>query len=298
MKEGHAAQDLSLSVLIAATDDAPELRELHSLLEPQLAAIGGELLIADGCHDPIMSVPVVLRRPGSDVFELRVELLKMARGSVRAITEDHVRPLPDYCRAIVDCHQANPSALVVAGPIENGSTTTRADWANYFCTFAPFMAPLSQHTQRAPPPVNVSVKRRVVEGRVLGRGEFEFELVPELKDLGETFYTGAVVVEHVQSGSLAHHVCSHFNNGRTTGGLSRKGLSSRSVRAFVLQIIRAPLMPLRLFGQVYREIWSRPQRRRSGIRAAPAVFVLQCAHVCGEFIGYLFGPGKSPIRVH
>lgn len=43
--------DLSLSVLLAATHEAVELAELYAVLAPQLAAVGGELLVGDGTQN-------------------------------------------------------------------------------------------------------------------------------------------------------------------------------------------------------------------------------------------------------
>jgi hypothetical protein len=287
--------EFALSVLIAATHDDKALRELLEVLAPQISAVGGEVLVGDGSPDGITSAPVALRNPDTDVFALRGELLSLARGRIIAMTEDHVRMPATYCEQLLTLHERHPGAEVIAGPVENGSRGRIRDWANFFCTFSAFMTPLPEHTQRCPPPVNLSLKRTAVEGVRLARGEFEFSWMPAMNAAGAVLLDDTVVVEHVQSEPFRHHVLAHFHNGRTTGGLSRAGMPGR-MRARM--IARSFVMPFRLFGQVYREILRRPERRRPGVLAAPFVFVLQCAHAFGEMVGYIRGPGTSPFFLH
>jgi hypothetical protein len=117
--------DVPLTVVVPALHDSPTLVLLREELTSQLGRMGGELLVMDGS-----------RTPGADVFALRAEGARLARGEFVAFTEDHCLPAEGWCDAIVRAFRSRPDAEVATGPISNGSTEGLMSWANFLLTFA------------------------------------------------------------------------------------------------------------------------------------------------------------------
>ncbi len=288
--------DLTVVVTTAHPDAA--LDHLMRVLLPQLALVRGQLILADGsaegvptpAHDDV--VVDHLRRPGLDVFALRALATKSALGWVVAFTEDHCLPTDDWALQILQAHRVHGQAAAISGATRNGSPDLLVDRANFLVTFAPVLPPLPPALHgRVPPPNNISIKREALEGYELPPGFLEFELVPHLARTGHVGLADAVLVRHVQSHGAWHAVALHFHNGRTTAGLlGRRG----GPRSFAIAAGRSVTLVPRHLAQTLREIWRRPQERRSALPAVPWCAVLLTAHATGQLVGLARGPGSSP----
>ena len=158
-----------LSVVIGTGEGWPYVRDLVRALRPEIEGVSGELLIVDGsggAAPPVTDLGAHVRwlsRDAASVFALYAIGLREARGEVVATTEDHALPRPGWCAAIVAAHAAHPEAAAIGGAIENGSTDALIQWASYFTTQGPHMAPLGDRVvPMTTNEANVSYKRSAV----------------------------------------------------------------------------------------------------------------------------------------
>jgi hypothetical protein len=153
-----------LSVVVATTHPWPNSQECLEILLTQIAATNAEILLADssgiGLPEPVpehLKAVRWIKVPGVSVFHLRAIGTRAATGKIIAWTEDHCRPAADWCEKILNAHTVHPELTAIGGSMENGSTTTTADWANFLTTFGPFIAPIDfAKTDRVPTPANIS----------------------------------------------------------------------------------------------------------------------------------------------
>lgn len=280
---------VSLSVVVGAIHDSDTVRDLARTLEPQLAAVAGELIVADGSDEGIVGVDCALHLPGADVFTLRAEALRIARGDIVAVTEDHALPIGDWCEAILKAHAERPEAALV-GWVENHSTASIMDWSHFLLTWAHFLPPLPPRDRsRMPPAANVAFKRGVLIGIDIVPGRFELEVLPHLYDIGELVFDNSFGIGHVQERG-AESLLHHFHNGRGSVSMPRRRIPRRER---LWRVLRSPLQPWRLTYHSFREARARPDHRRIALCALPFMLLVAHAHAVGEAIGLVAGPGGS-----
>jgi hypothetical protein len=284
-----------LTIIVATTRRWPAADVCIREVLPQSRAIGAELILADGDgsgFDPVLGPDVVwLRRPGADRLVLHAWALELARGHVVAITEDHVRPDPDWCEAILRAHRERPEADVIVGAVRNASTKHLLERASFLLTSAPYLPPLREIPTRTPPYNNLSVKRRALPP-TLRPGELEFDLVPGLFTAGRVDVDDRIVVDHVQDLSVTEALMMHFHNGRTHGGTFADEPGARRVRR-ARDVFE---LPRQLVADTDRAIAQRNDRRY-GRPDVAGVAVIAGAHVLGFLVGLATGRGRSPWRV-
>lgn len=289
-----------LSVVVATTHPGPALARCVARLEPQLAALGGQLVLVDGSPrgdavgPRLAAGATVVRAPGEDVFRLRMRGAQAATGDVVAFTEDHCVPDDAWAARIVAAHAAHPTTAAVAGATRNGSPDAWVDRANFLATFAPALPPLAPEPgPRVPPPNNVSIKAVALAEYELRPGLLELEIVPHLARVGHLVIDDGILVEHVQSHGRVGSVCVHFHNGRATTGLPVPPRRRDVPRCLAESTL---LIPRHLAATV-REVWRRPGQRRAAGPALPWLAALLVAHAAGQVVGALAGPGGSPLAL-
>jgi hypothetical protein len=281
-----------LSVVLATTDAWPDLANCLAVLEPQVQAVDGELIVGDGdgraLPERYASDPgrvVWIRKPGASVFQLRAEGVARATGDIIATTEDHCIVAPDWCRRILDAFDQNPGVDAVAGGVLNGSTESRTDWANFLHTFGAFVPPVDPaQRSRSPVNANIAYRRSLIEGAPPEPGWMELTLNGRLFRERRFHFDDRIVVTHVQSHGFLGTLRSHFDNGRATSGLQPLRLSRRQ-------------LPWRLFRNTLNTMKGKPGLASPLRSCTPMLLALSCCHSAGEIAGILFGPGKSPARL-
>ncbi len=270
---------------------------------PQLAGIDAEILLADssetGLPEPVpeqLKTVRWIKAPGASVFHLRAIGTSAAAGEIIAWTEDHCRPAADWCEKILAAHRAHPEFAAIGGAMENGSTSTTVDWANFLTTFAPFIAPIDfTKTDRVPPPANISFKRRAIPPGEIGPGEIEFVIKPRLQQQKSIGIDDRIVVSHIQSRGFFKCAAAHFHNGRSTSGLIASQLSWESRRQRLRHCFRLP-------SAIVRNV-TEPLAGKSSVeeplrRSLYAIRLLAICHAAGEFCGLAFRTaGSSPIHM-
>lgn len=290
-----------LSIVVGTTEGWPYVKQLMERLGPEVAEVGGEVIVADGSDAPppprARTSPGMrwLKREEKTVFRLFAAGLREARGEIVAMTEDHALPRPGWVKAILRAHAEHPEAAAIGGAIENGSPESLLDWASYFITQGPHMAPLGD--REVPMTTNeadVSFKRRSIEGFDDNDG-LGFMAILHLRRLAEK---GAVlrvddrmVVDHFQSIGMRDTSAIHFHNGRSIAGFRRRrGMSSEDwVRTAV-----AMALPAWRTARALRVGWAKGRKRRELLASAPLALWLEYCQGVGHLVGYATGPGDSP----
>lgn len=285
-------ESIPLSVVLATTEPWPDLANCLEVLEPMVAAVGGEIIVGDGHGGALEAARASasgrltwIRMPGASVFDLRAKAVEASRGEIIATTEDHCLVDEHWCTEVLEAMRRHPEAMAVAGPVLNGSTTRLMDWANFLHTFGSLLPPWNPHQRHVcPPNANVAYRRILFPPGPLPPGWMELELNPRLFRERLFHIHDAMTVTHVQSHGFWGTLRSHFDNGRSTTGLHPVPLSRRQ-------------LPWHLFLGVIRAIGG-GERLRPTIRASmPFIFLLSCCHSFGEVVGILWGPGRSPTRL-
>ena len=282
----------TLSIVLAITDAWPDLANCLAILEPQAEKVGAEIIVGDGdgsaLPDKYSNDPgrvVWIRKPGASVFELRALCLMAARADIIATTEDHCVVEPDWAERVLAAHAEHPEALAVAGAVTNGSTTTRADWANFLHTFGAFTPPVDpQQRVRWPVNANLSYKRAAIPAGPVAPGWMELELNGRLMREHKVVVDDRIRVAHVQTHGFLGTLAAHFDNGRATTGLHPVRLSRRQ-------------LPWRLYRHTMQTLRNKPELEPVIRSCKPMIAMLSTCHALGETVGILFGPGKSAARL-
>src|SRR5215831_14484835 len=285
---------LPLSVILATIEPPPwpDLVSCLEVLAPQVAAVGGEIIVGDGHGAALGESNAVdslgvswVRIPGASVFELRARAVEQARGEIIALTEDHCLVGSDWCRQILDAFSSHPHVMGVTGPVLNGSTDHRIDQANFLHTFASSIPPVNQtQYSRCPPPANVAFRRSAIGPGPIPAGHIELELSPQLFGQGLFHVHEGITVTHVQSHGFWLTLRAHFDNGRSTTGLHPVSFTRRQ-------------LPWNLLRGSLRAMSPEARATRTVRSSLPLMFLLSCCHAAGEVAGIVAGPGRSPARL-
>jgi hypothetical protein len=290
-----------LSVVIATTAGWPYVAPLLASLRDQAAAVGAEIVIADGSGrpppTPAEAGPLTrwLAYDEPAVFGLFMLGLRAARGEVVATTEDHCLVRPDWCAAILRAHAEHPTAAAIGGAIENGSSESLLDWASFFITQGLHMAPLGQ--REVPLTTNeacLSFKRWAIGrlGDSAGRG---FMAILELRRLAEQGLSQRVdermVVDHFQTIGTAATFAIHYHNGRSIAGFRRaRGMEAEDW----LRMAAALVLPFARTARAFGTVWAKGRRRGTLLASLPLMLLLDLAQGAGHLVGYARGAGDSP----
>ncbi len=288
-----------LSVIVATRQGWPAIRPCIEAAEAQVGAVGGELLVLDasgtaGPEDLPSHVRWLPRDRSLTVFQLRRMGYDESRGEVIAQTEDHCRVPSGWCDWILCQHQEHPEAIAIGGAIDNGTRDRLIDWAAFFVTQTPFVAPLANGpADLITGAANVSYKRAALE-RMPDHGLFgTIELFdnPSVRRDGDMLLLDdSHPVMHDQSIGFGPTSAIEYHNGRTIGGFRRAQLGRRDW----LRVAVFPVLPLFRSARTARIAWTKRVPRSRLVASIPLIVWLQYCAGAGELLGYAAGPGDSP----
>lgn len=289
-----------LSVAIGTAQGWTHLRSHLGTLPEQAAALGAEVIIADGSGgpppDPGCLGPGVrwLCRPGTGILELRALAMGEARGDIVAVTEDHCVVSPDWCARILDAHARHPGAAAIRGAMLNGSPDRLVDWASFLVNQAPHLPPfVGRDTDAILPMGCVSYKRSALESRPARAEPWPIEV----RDYREWLRDGHALVAdqriwvvHHQSVGFVRTFKLQFHYARSVTGIRRRRLTRRDV----IRLAGAGLLPFYRTARTAMICVRKNVSRRTLVATLPFIVGIYCCKGTGEVMGYLFGRGGSP----
>ena len=287
-----------LSVVVASWSGSSALARCLESLEPQgegcevVAACNHRGLETQQLQARYPEVRFVFSKRDASVSDLRtLGTLECQRDFV-ALTEDHARACPGWVDAL--CRSFAAGHKIVGGPIENGQTRRRVDWALYFCEYGTYMPPLEGGPVPALSGMNVAYDRLLLEehNQVWANGLDEGEVNSALVAAGHTLHAarGAMVVSYLPF-TLWEGTSHLFAGGRRFGGyrVAEQGAFRRA-----LWFLASPAVPAVLLARLARGICKRnPSRLAPLLGAMPFIAVALGGWSLGEACGYLTGPARE-----
>jgi len=290
-----------LSVAIATGDGWPYVRDLIASIRPDAEAVGAEIVVVDRTEKAAPTEDEVgknvrwIKFEGGSIFELFSIALKASRGEVIALTEDHTIPRAGWIPAVIRAHEEHPEAAAIGGAIENGSTFGLIEWASYFTTQGPHMAPLGDRVvPMTTNEANVSYKSDVITevDPDEGLGFMAILYNRRLAEQGRILRVDdRIIVDHFETIGFGWTTSIHFHNGRTISGFRReRGMT----REDWFRVATSMMLPAWRTLRVLRIGWAKRRKRRQLMAAAPFALWLEYVQAFGHLAGYVAGPGGSP----
>lgn len=297
----EAAARPPLSVVVGTTVGWPYVQRVVEAFRADAEQLGVEVLFVDGSGRPPPGVDEVgpnvrwLTSRSISVFKLYAEGLREARGEVVATTEDHAIPRAGWLAAILRAHEEHPEAAAIGGAIENGSGHSLIDWASYFITQGPHMAPLGdRQVPMTTNEANVSYKRRAV-AELDDNGGLGFMAIlhnRRLANRGEILRVDdRMVVDHLETIGLRATSIIHFHNGRSIAGFVRRGGMTPE---HWLRMAAALVLPTYRTARAVHVGLGKGRLRGRLLASVPICLWLDYCGAVGHLLGYAVGEGDSP----
>ncbi len=218
---------------------------------------------------------------------LRAIGLREASGRIVALLEDHARPSPDWCAAVIQAH-AGPEAAI-GGAVENGVDRLLC-WAVYFCDFGRYQNPVPEGPSEFLSDCNVSYKRTAL-GSVEGQWREAFHETAvnwELRRQGQTLRLDPrMVVYQMRRGlRVPAALRERYVWGRSFAATRVAGAPWARRLTFALLAFPLPLvLTWRIVAHALRT------RRHLGrlVLSLPLILVLEALWSAGECVGYVTG---------
>jgi GT2 family glycosyltransferase len=287
-----------LSVVVASVNGFPYLGEcLESLREHCPEA---EIVVADSTdrqtreriRDRWPSVRLIAFETPTSIPALRAAGIAASSAPYVALIEDHCVVRQGWARGILAAHRAGYS--VVGGPIHNGAGRLR-DWAAFLFEYSAFLEPQEPGAVADLPGMNVSYDGRAIEAiaDLLLAAKWESWLHARLRDRGFAMYaTPEATVDHVMDFDLRESLEQRFHYARAYAAMRNDDLGWKRA---VYSVTSPAIVPL-LYARIARNVWRRGHAREF-VLATPLLALYLVATAIGEGVGYVFGGGRSLLRV-
>jgi hypothetical protein len=281
-----------LTVVIPAAHPWPAVAATLDSLLPQIARVGGEVIVVSGFPGAVPDPPPTHVQPlvlaSRDAFIMRLEAMRRAGGEIVAIGEDHVLYCDDWVEQLLRAFAAEPDAAGFMGSVSNGKTGS-LDRASFWVTLAPWSAPMaSLSLDRTPVPGNLAVRRSLIADLAMP-GEFEYQVVPRLLATGKLRGNDRQRVVHDQSLGMLGSWLVHFASGRAYGAATGRGTRRRRLR----EALRAPTVIL----EQTRAAWREPGRSDETLACQVLIAALGLTNGLGQIAGIFFGAGDAGSRI-
>ncbi len=220
--------------------------------------------------------------------------LRLSKGRIVAMTEDHARPADDWVRQIVAAHEQPYD--VIGGAVENG-VDLPLNRALYYCDFGRYGRPFESGEVSFVSDVNLAYKRSALTATYDLWHEFYHETTVHWAMLSrgnKLFLDDRPVVFQMRPRlKFGQAMKERISWGRVFAETRAKHLTPFYRFGFSLGTI---FLPLIMFSRVYKNMRRQRQPVITIISTLPIAFVLLLAWSVGEFLGYFMGEPRR-IRI-
>lgn len=292
-----------ISVVIACVNGLPWIDECLAALHKQRGAFDAEIIVVDRCGFRTQryierNYPRVklLKAPANlGIPHLRAIGMKQASADIIVVTEDHCIATENWFEEIVAAHRSGYS--VVGGLVENGSTRRIRDWAAFFCEYSSLMPPLRPKEQNDIAGNNASYQKRVLDevDDSIKSQYWEYFMHEELRRKGAAFHVvPSILVTHKKEFNASYFLAQRYHYSRSFAAMRRQRVSSIGRLRYLLL---SPALPLLILYRVTCQVLNKGRYLRQFILSFPLLAIFSLSYACGEFVGYLRGPGNSLAKV-
>lgn len=290
----------ALSVVVASVNGLPYLEACLEALERN--APNAEVVVADWTDEPTRAL-VARRWPSVKLLsftepmtvpELRAAGIFAATAPYVALIEDHCNVLPGWSEQLLAAHSAGHP--VVGGSIRNAETSRSRDWAAFFCEYSRYMEPSLAGPVDDLPGMNVSYDRTALAAidDLLREGRWESWLHARLLERGfELWCEPGAVLDHAKDFGFREFLSQRYHYSRAYAGMRNPDLGARRIAYAIGSPLIAPVMLWR----IARTVLARRGHVRDFFVASPLILFYSAVWSLGEAIGYIFGGGRSLLRV-
>ena len=293
-----------LSLVVATRDGWPRYKAYFDHHRREIESVGGELLVLDGTTKPPPPPDAIgpntrwISEPGNSVLALRALGYPQARGEIVAISEDHTRVPVGWAAAILECHAEHPEAVAIGGSVDNGTSRSYVEWADFFCGHDREIPPVGRAKRAGLLGLtNVSYKRDILKWNrpLSGIGVNEAVFQRELARAGEVMLLDdRIRCEHEQPLTFKSATRLLYHAGRMGAGGRRQRMNPGEIA----RIIATPMSPIILTARLGVWLAMRRHYRARFLVEMPAIMWFYGARAVGELVGYAAGPGKSALLLH
>lgn len=295
----------ALSVVLPTSDDFAGVRLTVRALHAQTARHRIELVLVAPHDDPgviesevcgFAKVTIVVAGPIVTSNRSRVAGIRAASAPIVALAEDHSFPDPGWAEAMIAAHERD---YAVVGPvIKNANPRSMLSWANLLLEYAPWLEGASRGEMSDLPGHNSAYRRSLLMSYGDGLEEiFEVEAVVQrdLRAKGhKLFLEPNAKTNHLNFSRLSPSLTLRLNAGRSFAGYRTAGWSFPK-RA--LYAVGSPLIPVVRFVRIVRFLNRSSSYRFLLPRVLPLLSLALFTDGFGEMLGYVLGPGRSPITL-
>ncbi len=290
---------IRLSVVVAAQDAGPNLRNCIAALAPQLPPGEMEIIVVDGSTAgsaraavaSTLPVTIVRGETRSNVPLLWTAGILSARGRIIALTIENCLPARDWATRMLAEHEGDWAG--VGGAIEIYAEAGLVDWAVYLSRYSNYMLPFEPRFLHDLAGDNCSYKREALEPvlDLTKDGFWETFIHDALCRRGERLLCApSPAVTYCGGLSGWRFVRRRFLHGRYFAARKSRefNASQRIVRA-----AGSVAVPILLLRRIAARIWRNGRHRAKFLIVLPMVAAFTLAWAAGEGVGYLQGPSGA-----
>jgi Glycosyl transferase family 2 len=292
-----------ISVVIASVVGPPFIDECLASVFAQVGAPPFEAIVVD-CRGAENITRLRTRFPRARFVEvpkretvphLRRLGVEQGRGEIIAIIEEHCLATPSWLATVSSAFV--PGYVAVGGPVAFRDDGRLRDWITYFIEYNSYLPPWPEGDTFNLSGANLAYQREVLQSNLdlLSHGYWEATLHPKLLAEGGKFRSvPEMVVYHRGPFGYLYYLRQRYLFSRAFAGARRPTLSLAQRVAYLLA---APAVPVLLLARMGARVHAKQCHEKKFLLTLPLIVPAVTTYVLGEWMGYMFGPGRALMEV-
>jgi glycosyltransferase involved in cell wall biosynthesis len=293
----------AISVVIASIVGPPFIDDCLASVFAQKNAPPFEVIVVD-CRGPENVARLRAKFPQARFVEvprretvpqLRAIGVEHAQGEIIAIIEEHCLAADEWLATVASAF--SPEYVAVGGPVDFRSDGRLRDWITYFIEYNSYLPPWSDGDSYNVGSANAAYRKQTLEANraLLTEGYWEAALHPKLLAEGARFRSvPGMIAYHRGPFDYLYYVRQRYLFSRAFAG-ARRGTISAAKRAAYL--LAAPAVPFVLLARMGSRVFAKRCHPDKFLLSLPLLVPAMTSYVCGEWMGYAFGPGDALMEV-